>query len=548
MSGTIHRFSWGVSDDAQVWIVHLGSKSTPLIAQALREIGLKSCTFTLETFVAAYAAAGSVVPRLVILSGGDQSVYDEGSPDIPDDLFAAMCERSMVLGICYGAQLMAKKCGGTVVRMDRPEFGVRRLTLDREFYGVARSGDVVMNHRDEISVMPMGWTCAGSTPDCDHAFIHGPCPSGGPRIVAAQFHPEMTHTSVGGHLFMAVAFACAGCKQDFTFHPETFIPEAVVWMRAVRPSGRVISAVSGIDSAAALRIGEAAYGERLIGLFVDTGWCREYDGRDIAQEFLQSVYVVPAAERFHREIEAIPYPVEGTLAEREHSYYDRVRKVIGATFIDVFAQSARLAGYSHALVQGTNAADIIESETGLKAHHNVGGLPEALGCDIIEPVAGLYKNEIRALGRALGLSPRMVHRQPFPGPGLALRSWGKLDRRDADALRRADAILEEEVSRLWPDPSDPSRPSQYYVALAKTMPSTGLMGDDRVVGYALIVRMVDAGPRENYASAPACMLAPDFQKKLVQRLTSEVVHPDGTPIVRVLYEITDKPPSTVEPH
>jgi GMP synthase (glutamine-hydrolysing) len=272
----------------------------------------------------------------------------------------------------------------------------------------------------------------------------------------------------------------------------------------------------------------------------------------------EGVTYVDASDAFHACIEAVPYPAEGHPAECEGSYYELIRKAMGACFIDVFVSEARrlFSGATQnedravhenafALLQGTNASDIIESETGLKSHHNVGGLPDQLNVEIVEPLAGLYKFEIRLLAEALGLPKEIVFRQPFPGPGLALRTWGKLSRDLAPPLRAANRILEEVLRSHYPDIH--TRPCQYYAGLAP-LPSTGLMGDARVIGYAWWIRMVTSRRRESYSTLGVFEPTWAFMQELSHRLTSETRMLDGTPFVRVGYEVTGKPPSTVEPH
>jgi len=546
MKGQTHRFPWADGSDSSVWIVHFGSKSTPLIAQLCREIGLRSCTLTPKELTAAWqdGVCQQQLPALVILSGGDASVYDPDAPRIDPALLSEIRQRATVFGICYGAQLLAQHCGGQVRRAAAAEFGPVDIVTEPSFdHCRYRGGRAVMNHRDEITKLPQGWRVFASSERCRHALV------GTDRILAVQFHPEMDHTEEGDELLRHVAFDVAGCRRDYSFDPQVFVGECRAWM--TQTIGRQVSVCGlsgGVDSSVAFTIARSVLKKsRLLGIFIDTGWYRERESEEVRGFFgSDGVSYVDASQKFHTAIERIPYPTTGHPTEREHRYYEDVRRVIGNEFVDSFIAKATWTRMNpRVLIQGTNAADVIESNTGLKSHHNVSGLPVKMAVDIVEPLAGLYKFEIRRLAAFLGLPEEIVHRQPFPGPGLAVRSWGPLNRLDAEPLRRANGILEEVIRKHYPKPAD--RPCQYYCALAK-LPSTGLMGDSRVIGYAWWVRLVEAGERESYATLGVFEPTPAFRAELSHRLTTEVVMPDGTPFVRVAIEITGKPPSTVEPH
>jgi GMP synthase (glutamine-hydrolysing) len=337
----------------------------------------------------------------------------------------------------------------------------------------------------------------------------------------------------------------AGIGRDYAFHTELFTKQACAWF-GERPYNRIICGLSGgVDSAVAFRLAQQAYGDRVHGIFVDTGWMRAGETEEVRTIFGdEHVTYVDAANTFHEAIEAVPYPDSGSACEREYLYYKALRKTIGHTFIKTFENEAKRLGGAEALVQGTNAGDIIESQTGLTDHHNL-ELPDVLGVDVLEPLANLYKFEIRRLAVGLGLSEEVAYRQPFPGPGLTIRNWGKIDRSLAPLLQHGNQILEEVVKKHYPGYAD--RPCQYYVAPI-LLPSTGIMGDDRVVGYTWMVRMVAARTRESYASLDVFRPTDAFDNELVLRLTTETVHPDGSRFVNVLRNITPKPPSKTEPH
>ncbi|MGQ4810160.1 GMP synthase [glutamine-hydrolyzing] [Candidatus Entotheonellaceae bacterium PAL068K] len=533
----IQRFSWGTAEDDQVLIVHYGSKSTPMIAQQLRQIGLQSKVIHASE-VSAELGRG-YRPKLAIFSGGDDNVSNRTAPTIADADLTVLRQDSVILGICYGAQWLATKLGGHVAAAVTPEFGEVSVQLVVPL-GAYRGGTVVMNHNDEIVTLPPGWRVIGSTNHCQHALV------GNQRLFAAMFHPEMDHTQDGDALLAHLAYDLAGCQSDYTYDLDRYVEQCVAWLHRSVPSGEVELALSGgVDSAVAYQLAQRAYGSRLHATFVDTGFMRAGEAQEVQGWFgTDGVSYLDAADVFMEHIESIPYP--GPEAEAEASYYDQVRHTVGACFIDVFARHARQQGRTPvALVQGTNYADIIESNTHLKAHHNVGGLPATLDVRVVEPLAGLFKFEIRQLAAYLGLPQDIVYRQPSPGPGLSIRMWGTVTRAKTNALRQATRILEDLMRQHYPQPE--LRPSQYYVALAP-LPSCGLMGDDRVYGYAWVIRGVVTHARESYVTVSAFDFSQAFLQEAARRLTNEVTLEDGTRFVRVFVEVTGKPPSTTEPH
>jgi GMP synthase (glutamine-hydrolysing) len=533
----IHRFPWGTAEDAQVLIVHFGSKSTPMIAQQLRQIGLQSRVIHAAE-VPAVVRSG-YRPRLVIFSGGDDSVFNPTAPTIADADLAVFTGHSTVLGICYGAQLLALKLGGKVATAATPEFGEVQVRLVAPF-GAYPGGTAVMNHNDEIVSLPAGWQVIANTAHCQYAL------AGAGRVYAVMFHPEVDHSEHGDALLAHVAFDLADCTPDYTYDLKTYVSRCVAWLQQVVPAGDVELGLSGgVDSAVAFKLAQLAYGPRLQAMYVDTGFMREGELQEVRQWFgTEGVAYIDAGDVFIEHVEALPYT--GPDPHSEARYYDQVRRTIGACFIDVFVRHARQQGRTPvALVQGTNYADIIESITNLKAHHNVGGLPATLDVMVVEPLAGLFKFEIRQLAAYLGLPQEVVYRQPSPGPGLAIRMWGPVTRAKTRALRQATRILEELMRQHYPDPRQ--RPSQYYVAFAP-LASCGLMGDERVYGYAWIIRGVVTRERESYVTVSAFPFSAAFLHDAAMRLTNEVTMDDGTRFVRVLVEITGKPPSTTEPH
>ena len=340
--------------------------------------------------------------------------------------------------------------------------------------------------------------------------------------------------------------ALASCERDYTYDLGAYVESCTAWLQEAVPHGDVELGLSGgVDSAVAFKLAQRAYGGRLRATCVDTGFLRHGELAEVRKVFGDSgISYLEAAGDFLPEVESLPYT--GPEPQGEADYYDQVRRTIGGRFISTFVGHARGQGRRPvALVQGTNYADIIESITNLKAHHNVGGLPARLDVSVVEPIAGLFKFEIRRLAAHLGLPDEVVYRQPSPGPGLAIRTWGRVTRAKVEALRRGTRIFEDLVRQHYPQPRQ--RPAQYYLALAP-LASCGLMGDDRVYGYAWVIRGVTTHDRESYVTVSAFEFSADFLKEAARRLTNEVTMCDGTRFVRVFVEVTGKPPSTTEPH
>ena len=445
----IQRFPWGTRDDAQVLIVHFGSKSTPMIAQQLRQIGV--CSRVIHAAEVPRAVAAGQSARLTILSGGDDRIGNPGAPSLADADLAALRRNGVVLGICYGAQLLASKMGGVVAPAAVPEFGEVQVEIAAPF-GDYTGGTAVMNHSDEIVVLPAGWKVFGSTAHCRHALV------GADGVYAVMFHPEVDHTENGDTFLAHVALSLARCEHDYTYDLAAYADTCIEWLRRAVPHGDVELGLSGgVDSAVAFRLAQGAYGARLRATCVDTGFLREGELAEVRQVFGDSdISYLDAADDFLPQVESLRYT--GPDPQGEADYYDQVRRTIGARFIDTFVGHARGQGRRPvALVQGTNYADIIESITNLKAHHNVGGLPARLDVQVVEPIAGLFKFEIRQLAAYLGLPEEVVHRQPSPGPGLAIRMWGPVTRTKVDACAAAPASSRNWCAGTTPSPGSDRR-------------------------------------------------------------------------------------------
>lgn len=542
-----YRFEWGVSAD-QVWIVDCRSKSTNLIAQLFREIGLCSQIFPPEEFNARVRVNPAKQPRVVVISGSGSGVYEKDAPYIRRELVEAWRAKGTVfMGICYGAQLLAHLFGGRVEKASGIESGKVNLRLNRVF-GAYHGGYVVMNHGDSVVALPPGWKNCGSTERCRYAlFADTDSVSGHPGIICMQFHPEMGDTEYADTLLEYIALILARCRRDYRLDPQRFISSAMDFVQETSGDrGVVVGLSGGVDSSTLWEIiRRAKNGKRALAVYVNTGFTVEGEMEWIQETFADKnpgqVLCVDAADEFYDAVETIPY-VEGG----EDDYFDAVRMVVGHTFVKVFEREAAKAtatlGENPLLGQGTNAADIHDAR--LKRHHNVGGLPDRMNLDVLEVLAGLYKKGIRIIAEALGLPPEVVWRQPSPGPGNSIRTWGRVTRQKARALARGNRILHEIIAARYPNYRD--RPQQYYVALAP-LPTCGFMGDNRRYGYLWYLRAVTSG-RETYASNIPFVFSPNVFAEISDRLTSEVVMEDGTPFVGVMYAITGKPPLPTEPH
>lgn len=508
----------------KITILDFGSQYSQLIARRLREIGVYSELILYNTPIEQFA---DETLKGLILSGGPASVLDVDSPSISKRIFELGVP---VFGVCYGMQLMAKLLGGTLVSAKRREYGRAKLYVNEPneiFKGLPEEFVVWMSHGDNIEELPDGFICLAHTDSLPIAAIANP--KG--RLYGTQFHPEVAHTEHGIEILKNFAREICSCKETFDLgdYAESKIAEI---REMVAPDESVILAYSGgVDSTVLVAILLRAVGEdRLIPIFVDNGLLRKNESYEVRDRFKKlfgfDLYFVDASKIFLQRLRGI------TDAEEK-------RRIIGNTFIEVFAEHAKKFTNAKWLAQGTLYPDVIESRSykgpsaTIKTHHNVGGLPEKLDFELIEPLNILFKDEVRKLGSQLGLPDEVVWRHPFPGPGLAVRVIGEVTQEKLSILREADSIFIEELKKSgW------YKKVWQAFAVLTSVKTVGVMGDERTYEYAIGLRAVDSrdGMTADWSRLPYELLA-----KISSRIVNEVKG-----INRVVYDITSKPPGTIE--
>lgn len=508
----------------EIIILDFGSQYTQLIARRIREAGVYC---EILPFYTPAAEIHSYQPRGLILSGGPSSVYDENAPKSEKDLINGMS--CPVLGICYGLQLMAYELGGEVKPSKSREYGYARLNVlngeTRLFLGLPKELDVWLSHGDHVTRLPEGFQVTAKTADAVNAF-ENPAAS----MYGVQFHPEVAHTPLGAQILRNFLFEICHCRGDWS--PAAAIDEQVARIREmVAPDDQVICGLSGgVDSSVAAALVHRAIGDRQTCIFVDNGLLREGEFESALALLRQSVHLnirgVDASEKFLSALSGVSDP-------------ETKRKIIGATFIDVFDEEARKIGGVKFLVQGTLYPDVIESvsvrgpSVTIKSHHNVGGLPEKMNLKLIEPLRELFKDEVRVIGRELGVPEEILNRHPFPGPGLAVRIIGDITAERLRIVRAADRILDEELRR-----SDLYGSVWQSFAVLLPVSTVGVMGDERTYEQVVAIRAVTSvdGMTADWARLPHDLLA-----RVSSRVVSEVKG-----VNRVVYDISSKPPSTIE--
>jgi len=504
-------------------VLDFGSQLTQVIARRIRECEVYSKIYH-------YATPATVLREEnvigIILSGGPQSVYSRQAPH-PDP---AIFELGVpVLGICYGAQLMGRLLKGDVEHSKEREYGHGVLRVKRPgkfFAGLPRQLRVWNSHGDRLTKLPPGFRAIGTTENAPFAAMEDPKR----RFYGIQFHPEVFHTERGVDMIRNFLLGICGAKQDWT--TRDFISHAIEKIRTQVGKGRVILGLSGgVDSSVAAALLHRAIGRQLTCVFVDNGLLRKNERAYVEQlyhrNFKIDVRVVDASTRFLRRLRGVSDP-------------ERKRKIIGRTFVEVFEDSIRSIGHTEYLAQGTLYPDVIESvsignnpASLIKTHHNVGGLPKRMKLKLVEPLRELFKDEVRQVGVALGLPREVVWRQPFPGPGLGVRVMGDITARKLEILRDADAVLQEEMMT-----------SGYYYKVWQSfcvflpVQTVGVFGDERTYDYVIALRVVES---IDAMTADWARLPPALVQKISSRITNEV-----RGVGRVVYDVSSKPPATIE--
>ena len=504
-----------------ILILDFGGQYNQLIARRVRECNVYSEVVPYDISIEKIKEKN---PKGIIFTGGPASVYGEESPRCADGIFELGIP---VLGICYGMQLMTYTLGGKVAKANKREYGTTDVKIDNSsllFKGFGNNNGFLMSHTDYVETVPEGFENIASTPSCPNAAMENP----NKKLYGIQFHPEVRDTIEGKTIISNFLFEICNVFKNWSI--DNWIEDKVKEIKEFVKDQKVLLGISGgVDSSVCALLIHKAIGDQLYPLFINHGLLRENEEKLVLESFKNKfnikVYYKDASAKFLTLLRGVASP-------------EKKRKIIGKTFIDVFKEEAsKLKGVS-ILAQGTLYTDIVESGKGgnskvIKSHHNVGGLPKELGFKLLEPLNELYKDEVRELGRKLGLDDSFVSRQPFPGPGLAIRIIGNITKKKLEIVRKADVIYQEEIKKAGLD----KKIWQYFAVLTNTR-TVGVMGDNRTYLYTVALRAVDSIDGMTARSYPIPF---EVLEKISSRIVNEVPY-----VNKVVYDITSKPPSTIE--
>ena len=510
-----------MKNEELILIIDFYGQYNQLIARRVRECNVYSEIVPFDTSIEKIKEKN---PKGIIFTGGPASVYGEDAPKCDPEIFNLGIP---VLGICYGMQLMTYMLGGKVQRADKREYGVTAVNIDNSsklFAGFDATNDCLMSHTDFVAELPEGFENIGSTDHCPNAAMQ----NREKNFYGIQFHPEVNHTNRGTEILRNFVYNICGCTGKWKMN--SFVEDTIKALKEKIGDKKALCALSGgVDSSVAAALVNKAIGKNLTCIFVDHGLLRKNEAEEVEEVFTKNFDVnfvkVDARARFLEKLAGIEEP-------------EKKRKIIGEEFIRVFEEEAKKIGAVDYLVQGTIYPDVIESGVGvgakIKSHHNVGGLPDYVDFkEIVEPLRDLFKDEVRKAGLELGLPEFLVYRQPFPGPGLAIRVIGDITEDKLTILKDADYIFREEIAKAKLD-----RSINQYFAVLTNLKSVGVMGDERTYDYTIALRAVTTS---DFMTAEWSKIPFEVLEKVSSRIVNEVKH-----VNRVVYDITGKPPATIE--